>query len=89
MLTGPPPFTMHFDFRLLLRRTFAELSRTHLHPQAPAAGTFWFWHKLMLGSASNHVLQAASLTFGSSAAFGTLLLPEPRAARGGSPFEIT
>ena len=33
-LTGPPPFKMHFDFRPLLRRTFAELSRKYPYPPA-------------------------------------------------------
>ena len=31
-----PPFNMHFDFRPLLRRTFAELSRKYPYSQTPA-----------------------------------------------------
>ena len=30
------PFKMHFDFRPLFRRTFAELSRKYPYPQTPA-----------------------------------------------------
>jgi len=67
------PFKMHFDFRPLLRRTFAELSRKYPYPQTPAISRGCIRGKA--NTRGRGVWLSQSLTFGSlAAAFGACFL---------------
>ena len=75
------PFKMHFGFRPLLFRTFAELSQTYPYPQTPAIS-----RGRIRGNANNRglgVWLSQSLTFGSlAAAFGACFLRLQKATLG-------
>ena len=75
------PFKMHFDFRPLLRRTFAELSQKYPYPQTPAIS-----RECIRGKANPRglgVWLSQSLTFGSlAAAFGACILRLQKAMLG-------
>jgi len=72
---------MHFDFRPLLRRTFAELSRKYPYPQTPAIS-----RGCIRGKANTRglgVWLSQSLTFGSvAAALGACFLKLQKATLG-------
>ena len=75
------PFQMRFDFRTLLRRTFAKLSRKYPNPQTPAIS-----RGRIRGKANTRglgVWLSQSLTFGSlAAAFGACFLRLQKAPLG-------
>jgi len=72
---------MHFDFRPLFRRTFAQLSQKYPYPQTPAIS-----RGRIRGKANTRGLRvwlSQSLTFGSlAAAFGACFLRLQKAALG-------
>ena len=76
------PFKMHFDFRPLLRRAFAELSREYPYPQTPTISR----GGRIRGKANTRglgVWLSQSLTFGSlAAAFGACFLRLQKATLG-------
>ena len=75
------PFKMHFDFRPLLCKTFAELSRKYPYPQTPAISRGRIRRKA--NTRGLGVWLSQSLTFGSlAAACGSCFLRLQKATLG-------